>query len=146
MKKAENKRLAGKLKGVITMLSNEKLEIKSEQVDGYELLMSIIDRKVFDVEDSRVTGTDFNKLTQWAVSKFNTSEDVCLSGRVVMNDPLVIIEVIEEEPVFIEIHDYNVRYRVNLFHETQDVDVQVMEPVKDKELVYVKTNHPVYVF
>lgn len=146
MGKFENKKLTGKLKGVFNKLSSSRKYTYSEtEVMGYSLLMDIVDRKVFDVEDSSVSSEEFEGLATWSYKEFKESTLTSISGRVIREDPLVIVEVVEDEPVFIEIHDYNVRYRVNLYHATQEVEIEVVEPVKDKELEYQVSTKPVYV-
>lgn len=107
--------------------------------EGYELLMDIIDRKVFSVEDSRVSSGEFERLSQWMVNEYQKATTTRVGGRVIKVDPMMMVEVIGDEPVFVEIHDYKARYRVNVYPETMEVDIQVLEPVKDKVLAYNKT-------
>lgn len=146
MGKYENKKLTGKLKGVFSKLTSSRKYTYSETEDmGYSLLMDIVDRKVFDVEDSSVSSEEFEELATWSYKEFKESTLTSISGRVIREDPLVIVEVVEDEPVFIEIHDYNVRYRVNLYHATQGVEIGVVEPVKDKELEYQVSTKRAYV-
>ena len=147
MGKFENKKLSGKLKEVFNKLSISRKGSYSETEDvGYSLLMDIVDRKVFDVEDSKVTSEEFNRLTSWSYGEFKQTTKISISGRVIREDPIVIVEVVEEQPVFIEIQDYKVRYRVNLYHETQEVEIEVIEPIRDKELGYKVATKPTYVF
>lgn len=115
----------------------------SHQRDGEQLLFRIIDRKVFDVEDSSVTEEEFMELTEWSVGEYNKSDINRLSGRLVSKDPEIYIEVVRDEPVFIEIHDYEVRYRVNIYHATQEVDIRVLEPIKEKELQFGGISQPI---
>lgn len=147
MVKYENNKITKKIKGVFSKLKGAKDYTKEDTGDeGYQLLMGIVDRKVFDVEDSKVTSEEFNRLTSWSYEEFKQTKKISISGRVIREDPIVIVEVVEEQPVFIEIQDYKVRYRVNLYHETQEVEIEVIDPIKDKELGYKVATKPTYVF
>lgn len=147
MVKYENNKITKKIKGVLSKIKGANDYTKGNTGDeGYQLLMGIVDRKVFDVEDSKVTSEEFNRLTSWSYEEFKQTKKISISGRVIREDPIVIVEVVEEQPVFIEIQDYKVRYRVNLYHETQEVEIEVIDPIKDKELGYKVATKPTYVF
>lgn len=147
MVKYGDNEITKKIKGVFSKLKGTNDYTKGNTGDeGYQLLMGIVDRKVFDVEDSKVTSDEFNRLTSWSYEEFKRTTKISISGRVIREDPLVIVEVVEDEPVFIEIQDYKVRYRVNLYHETQEVEIEVIEPIRDKELGYKVATKPTYVF
>ena len=56
MVKYGNNEITKKIKGVFSKLKGTNEYTKGNTGDeGYQLLMGIIDRKVFDVEDSKVT-------------------------------------------------------------------------------------------
>lgn len=119
---------------------------KVEEDKGYKLLMSVVDRKVFGVEDESISGEEFKKLSRWVVSKFEEDElgERSLVGKVINKEPLILAEVIGGEPIFLEIHDYDVRYRVNIFEDRGDVDIRVLESIKEKELQYGYTREVSY--
>lgn len=122
---------------------------KSETVDdkksisGYRLLMDIVDRNVFEVEYSGVSLSEFEELCLWLKHEYNQSDVSRVGGKVIHRDPLILAEVVEDEPVFVEITDYKVRYRVNIYVETSNVDIKVLDAVKDKKLVYSEVKQPV---
>ena len=109
---------------------------KVESSKGYRLLMNIIDRRVFDVEDERVSEREFTVISDWIVGEYQKAVHTTISGRVIKAEPLLIAEVVGKEPVYVEVHDYGVKYRVNLYPETCDITIQVLEEVKAKKLAY----------
>lgn len=117
-------------------LSNNSNKPSKDTDEGYTLLMDIIDRKVFDVEDDGVTSEEFGLLSDWMVNEYDKATVSSISGRVVKEDPVILVEVVERQPIYIEIHDYKVRYRVNLYPSTEEVTIQVLDTVKEKELGY----------
>lgn len=117
-----------------------KLKVKEEikEDKGYKTLMSVIDRKVFGVEDATITKGEFEELRGWIVREFKESpiEKRTLGGKVIKEKPLVIAEVIGEEPIFVEIEDFDVRYRVNIYLDRRDIDIRVLGSIKEDELKY----------
>lgn len=121
----------------------QKSKVRVENKEGYQTLLSVIDRKVFDVEDATVTEQEFHLISNWALGEYNQSTLNSLSGKVIQDDPMLIVEVIESLPVYIEVNDYKAKYRVNLYHQTSEVDIQVLNPIKEPVLQYTSSAQPV---